>query len=1560
MQEEHIEKLLDQCKINYAKGMSSPELPFTKDDVTVDCDGFSIIISVHDESPSDGGTKSMSSRSRDAIHDIMKVFGTRYSAVTLPSKPNAMKLPGAAHQANDHMFGGKDVRLMEGPGKQCLMENEILVIDAPVKIAVHQDCAANICNGVNSLNYPCEVSTKKGICLKPVGTMPAFGEMLDVILDSCYVPEAKRWIIHLGGVGGRIRVDHRSSFLQDLFEKISHARTACNRGFNVDTQVGSGMITIEVAQLDLALNVPIRDGNLIRWGINSHNKCLIGDEDYFNNHFSCLTGCETKVWALHKVESGDGKILKDKNQMGTVRYKHKHSNVSSTEDDVLSTEDDVSKTEDVLSENDPDKRPKKKRKKSNIARFDVITQDNITESDKLLRGIYKVQIDDDQCSYDQRCDFFDDLDLIDEQITNSVMPQPNLQEFKEIISNVKMYSTIAHGLLRERFAFPLWINQINSAPQCSFIQLKRMLDKFKGACNKTFAMVDQYGLKARAEVSFRPMAESSNLRSEGHLVDFLSLFCRVVDERFVVNPSLFISTVSTGTVYEEVMRNIGNVQSLLKHRNSDLFCDKYPSGSCWLWLKASICHIMTLMGLAHHARQTHLRAFVQNSERFDPFKLAAYITRENEDEVMSDDEEKTQRIRDTMSKLLSDNNISEAALPVLLEYSCKTTPCSRKEMRECISQLSLVDMINLAYCLPKIIIPEILQALIPHDHTPGSLGDEGDAGGESEEFLFNSELDNNDYARQMDMIKFFDPTRGFNEKMLHSYNMMNFGDPPIEMKYYLQKNCEIPDSCCNPILVMLFNLNELHSMLSEDTPSFFDKLVMFVNRCHELRVMVPGSESCLDALESEFCPRSCRRRGMVSISTLLKEVEKLPMTSGSSTNQDLLRDIATFYGFPCKCDTPPDTNYIELCKRSNGLNDVIQMVHNMTFVSELVPLRSDRFSGSSKSRRYYLESTNSILDIPKKESVMKVDMTFPSVIAKSEKAISHNRIEEAVWAKYEEYLQDNFALMTAQLSKVSSLCDTMIDDRGNIMRDFLPFLDFDTILSKRGLGEEDTMFYQKYILPLLTLILKNNVLVVDRQNKMSRLHVFHERPNLVVTYMHSGDTIVRPSLPKSKCDVFFITQTGSVVVIDIDPAAHNTIQRPRIDFKEGQPASWRSRSGIVNKLTFPLCLASHLSSDIYNHPDFAHLRGRTRWSRQMDDPLRIKTFLIELVRHQSQLEEWFDKTILDCLCHLGINSFSDIQSRLFQNDDDDASLESLEPDQEAFLSLVVSTLKYKLFIVCYLDGDNIFPCSGSQRECPSQMTRVFFFNQISSKLTMISRDGFYHVENADHFIYSAIKRDRNNQLKFQYWSQVSKYLFPIQKRYYYNLLRFRCAYMNDFVFKDIIKQFKTTLGMDFHHFEEIGIAACIQVKEDSPFITICMSQTHITHLQYFPLIIFKSDDKLWCKIVVQTELAQGNNDATVAAREDFSVMVKEELHSLYELLHENCRHEIHFQILFISDFDICSRSVCLALAYIAHNSNIVGFANELLKLSKDKIGMWKKWLCEFTLSYGHPQQSFIL
>ena len=1483
---------------------------FSKDDVSVDCDGFSIIIVVHDESGTEGARRSMLSGSRDAIKSIMAVFGTHDTKVNLPSNANAVKLSGASHQANDYMFGGKDVQLTESPGELCLLENEILVLDTPVKIAVHKDCAEMVCDGVNSKKYPCELSNKAGICLKPVGTMPCFGDMLDVILNSCYVPEANKWIIHFGGVGGRKPVEH-GSFLQNLFEKISEVRGGIHNEFVENRDDGAlvlqDRITIEVAQVDLALNVSVPKGKLVRWAIDD-SKSKVEKDSYFNQ-YSCFTGSKTDVWALHGLESKDGEILEDKHQMGTVRYKNKQHNNNNN-----------SNLNPMIQDNDnPDRPTPKKRRKTNSSSmmFDVLStqEESISDSDKILKEIYK-----------------------DPHRVGACLPR--LQECKAAVSNVKAYSTIAHNLLRDRFSFPLQKRHVDSAPQFSFIQLKRMLDKLKDTCTSNFMLVDRYGVRARAEISIRPATDtSSNLRTKGHLVDLFSLFSRVIDERFVVDEALSISTIPIEMVHVEVMKNIGNVQAMLKHRNSELFCNKYPSASCWLWLKASICHIMTLIGLAHHAKQQYAKKFVQDNKRFDPFELLNCMTlKEPEVPRSEENDELYDKLNDQLNELLKRVHISEVALPVLLKYFCKQTPCTRKEKRECFALLSLADMFMLAYHLPNTIIPQMLQNLIPHDSVPGVAVEME----EEEEFIFSSELGNIDFTNQMELISLLDPTRDFTERMHNSYDLMHLGDPPPKIKYYLEKNCEVPDSC-NPVLVVLYNLNELHSMLSEDTPSFFDKLVRFVNRCHQLSLCVPGSQEPLPALECEFC----QSRGAPSISTLLEEVQKLPVSSAATSKQQLLRDIAFYYGFPCRCDVPPEQSYINACTETRDLTDLIQTVQNMGSACKL-PQRS----ANSSIRKYYLEQHNAIVEIPSKKSVMKIDKQILFELLKADQNNSkHNEMQEAILAKYTEFIQDCpiDQFLKERLSNVDSLCDMMIDEKGNNLGEFLPFLDFDAILASR---HDDTSFNEKYISPLLALVLKRNILVVDRQTNEFKLHVFHERPDLVVTYFKRTSYLVSPHLPRkfaktSNCDVFFKTTEGQVIVFEFGGPEENiaTQQQKMIQMERGQPRSKSTKK----RGSFALCLASHLSSPQYKHPTMKHLMDRVRWSTKIPDPLRLQDFLHELTRHRNPIQDWFDETIMVCLRDLSIGSFYDIRSRLFPTDD----VDHLEPDKEAFLSLIVSCLKYKLFIVLYSEGEGIFPYTNN-----CQKTQVFFFNHLSSKVMRLEHGGFHIVGNVDNFIYTSIKQGMHKNLKFEYWTEVSTYLFPIKMESYYNLLRSSCSYIDDYLFDVIVKQLKRKIGMDYFVAKYIDEVQWFEVR-DTPAITIIGFAENRMKLQYFPLIIYKSSDgNILCKIIVQTH----DYDADSEENNELTLAAQKETDSFISSLNKKCIHgqqQITREIHFIPELDTCSRSVSLLLAYIAHNVNYVDFDVQLERvLTGNVVMLWKKWLSEFLSAYGNVRRPF--
>jgi len=129
---------------------------------------------------------------------------------------------------------------------------------------------------------------------------------------------------------------------------------------------------------------------------------------------------------------------------------------------------------------------------------------------------------------------------------------------------------------------------------------------------------------------------------------------------------------------------------------------------------------------------------------------------------------------------------------------------------------------------------------------------------------------------------------------------------------------------------------------------------------------------------------------------------------------------------------------------------------------------------------------------------------------------------------------------------------------------------------------------------------------------------------------------------------------------------------------------------------------------------------------------------------------------MNCLGSLGVDSFEKIRSNLFLR-------EQRKPDVEAFLSIIVSCLKYKLFIVFYLEGESIFPYDSDDAN-QNKTTQVFYFDHVVSKVKRLSYQGLRRVRNLDHFIYNIYQEKWKQQPHIPLLDQGIELFVPKQDR----------------------------------------------------------------------------------------------------------------------------------------------------------------------------------------------------
>ena len=178
--------------------------------ISIDCDAFSFVIIADVLNP----------ETKKEIEDFLFIFGTPLSSISIPSQAiGAKKIDG--------IFGStRSVGCQHLESKtigNTLMKGETLVINSPVKIAVHYSCREKIisCLGKYPNQYPMKIATNKDICFDPnmASNKPPYGVTVDAILDSSYVPELEKFIIHVADMGTRhvMKIDDDKCPIQNIF-----------------------------------------------------------------------------------------------------------------------------------------------------------------------------------------------------------------------------------------------------------------------------------------------------------------------------------------------------------------------------------------------------------------------------------------------------------------------------------------------------------------------------------------------------------------------------------------------------------------------------------------------------------------------------------------------------------------------------------------------------------------------------------------------------------------------------------------------------------------------------------------------------------------------------------------------------------------------------------------------------------------------------------------------------------------------------------------------------------------------------------------------------------------------------------------------------------------------------------------------------------------------------------------------------------------------------------------------------------------------------------------------
>ena len=191
--------------LEQSKTVISRKLSVARGNIVVDCDAISVIISTPEQT--------MTSTKFDAMKDFLHVFGSDLSGCSLPHQ-NAI---GSSKASGLFGCGGNMCQHLP----ECLQGQEMLVLDTPVKVGVHNSCKKRIESELNSKGYYLSPSNCTNVCFDAQAAFnkPPYGIMVGAIINSCCIDGV--YVIHVADVGSRYPITAEpNSQINNLFQTM--------------------------------------------------------------------------------------------------------------------------------------------------------------------------------------------------------------------------------------------------------------------------------------------------------------------------------------------------------------------------------------------------------------------------------------------------------------------------------------------------------------------------------------------------------------------------------------------------------------------------------------------------------------------------------------------------------------------------------------------------------------------------------------------------------------------------------------------------------------------------------------------------------------------------------------------------------------------------------------------------------------------------------------------------------------------------------------------------------------------------------------------------------------------------------------------------------------------------------------------------------------------------------------------------------------------------------------------------------------------------------------------
>lgn len=262
-----------------AKRYISSHFKVGKEDISMDWDAISIVVSTNHE---------MTYYRKKSIRDFLLHFGENNFRCGFPNK-------ATGSSTADSVFGCLGNQSQHLP--KLLAGNEMLVIDGPLKIAMHISCKKRLIECLQARRcYFSPASDLTGVCFdtSAAANKPNYKVMIDAIIESCEVDSTH--IIHVADMGYRIPLTENDP-MGCLFGLVKSMT-------DLD-------INVEIIQFDIAFSFDVEKDHVIQATCKKRK----------HDEISLLGWSSLKIHPTHKLPNLTDGPLRATDLEGTIEVK---------------------------------------------------------------------------------------------------------------------------------------------------------------------------------------------------------------------------------------------------------------------------------------------------------------------------------------------------------------------------------------------------------------------------------------------------------------------------------------------------------------------------------------------------------------------------------------------------------------------------------------------------------------------------------------------------------------------------------------------------------------------------------------------------------------------------------------------------------------------------------------------------------------------------------------------------------------------------------------------------------------------------------------------------------------------------------------------------------------------------------------------------------------------------------------------------------------------------------------------------------------------------------------